>query len=218
MSRTVARGLTALAVTALASFGLVGVANADTTCGYAGQPACLPATADKSAVPPGGTLKGTAGPVEPGETGPELLKLVSSTPSPSPTAIGRIPQGVHATGLVAAGPGFASASHLGVGRLAAAVTSLGTYKADSAGIIHYAVVIPKSTPGGRYTLNFPGHLPSGTAVTYFVTITVTGSGSGGGLPFTGAEIGIASALGVGLLGAGTLVVIATRRRRTAPAE
>jgi hypothetical protein len=41
----------------------------------------------------------------------------------------------------------------------------------------------------------------------------SGSGGGGGLPFTGFEVGAASVLGIGAIGAGVIVIVASRRRR-----
>lgn len=211
MSRTLTRGLTALVMTGLATFGLTGVAAAETTCGYAGQPACLPATADKSAVGPGGTVTGTAGPVQSGESGPIILASTETAGTGAGSLQLKL-SAVPANGSVAGGT---LAAPVAVGRSAApADVSLGQYTANAAGIIQYAVVIPKNTPGGTYTINLLGHLPTGAEVTYFVPITVTGAGSGGGLPFTGAEVGMVSAISVGLLAAGTAAVLIARRRRS----
>lgn len=40
-----------------------------------------------------------------------------------------------------------------------------------------------------------------------------GNGSGGGLPFTGFEAGLAGGIGLAAVGAGTVIVIGSRRRR-----
>lgn len=90
---------------------------------------------------------------------------------------------------------------------------LGTWTANSLGAVHTSVTIPANAPVGQHTLAFTGTDPSGAAVTFTAPLTINGSGSG--LPLTGTQIGAASILGVGLLGAGTVAVIAGRRRRVA---
>lgn len=51
-----------------------------------------------------------------------------------------------------------------------------------------------------------------------ITPTVAGTHQGTQLPFTGAEITLMGVVGVGLIGGGTMLVAAGRRRRTAPAQ
>ncbi|MCW2543177.1 MAG: exported protein of unknown function [Frankiales bacterium] len=90
---------------------------------------------------------------------------------------------------------------------------LGTYHANAAGVVNFTVKIPANTAAGQHNLVFPGHNATGN-VTFAVPITVTAAGgSGSGLPLTGGQIGAASVLAVGLLGAGTLSVVASRRRK-----
>jgi LPXTG-motif cell wall-anchored protein len=91
--------------------------------------------------------------------------------------------------------------------------TLGTYQANAAGVVNYTVTIPKSTPAGAHTLAFPATAPGGVPVTFTVDINVTAAGTGNGLPLTGGQIGAASVLAVGLVGGGTLAVIASRRRK-----
>lgn len=101
----------------------------------------------------------------------------------------------------------------GISRLFSNAIFLGTWTANSAGAAHFSVTIPASAPAGQHTLAFTGTDPAGNAITFTAPLTINGSGSG--LPLTGAQIGAASVLGLGLLGAGTVAVIAGRRRRTA---
>jgi hypothetical protein len=62
----------------------------------------------------------------------------------------------------------------------------------------------------------PGQSPGSTPVTTVVTGgegTTSTSGAASSLPFTGFEVGTAAAIGVGALGAGSIFVIGSRRRR-----
>jgi LPXTG-motif cell wall-anchored protein len=103
--------------------------------------------------------------------------------------------------------------------LASTPVLIGHYQADSAGIITATVEIPENTSPGKHTIIIPGTSPAGDAVTFATEITVLadGDGTGSGLPITGTEIGVASLVGAGLLGAGTIAVVATRRRKATPA-
>ena len=85
---------------------------------------------------------------------------------------------------------------------------LGTFRADSAGVLTVEFTVPAGTPTGAHTLVLEG------PTTYFqeafqVTGTLTTAGS---LASTGADVGLPLALGAGLLVAGGGVLVATRRR------
>ena len=96
---------------------------------------------------------------------------------------------------------------------------LGVFTVGADGTLTGTIRLPADTPVGAATLEFDGFDNAGLGFTAVLPITVTaaGGGDGGGLPFTGAEVGIASLVGAGLLGAGTIAVVAGRRRKVAPA-
>lgn len=71
---------------------------------------------------------------------------------------------------------------------------------------------PPTFGGGGVTTDTPPTLGGGGTT----VVTPTSGGGGTSLPFTGAEIATAAALGAAAVGAGTLVLVAARRRR--PAE
>jgi LPXTG-motif cell wall-anchored protein len=168
MSSKAARVVTTLALIGLSTFGMAGTAMAVEDCDYPIPSTCLPATADKTEVGPGGEVSGDVGPVD-----DPVGEYIESTP----------------VFLGTSGP------------------------PDAAGIVHYTVKIPANTAPGQHNLVFEGHNATGT-VTFAVPITVTAApGGGSGLPLTGGQIGAASVLAVGLLGAGTLTVVASRRRK-----
>jgi LPXTG-motif cell wall-anchored protein len=91
--------------------------------------------------------------------------------------------------------------------------SLGTFTANSAGVVTATVKIPANAAAGVHHINISGVAPDGSARVLSTRIVVGGAGSGSGLPLTGGQIGAASVLAVGLLGAGTLSVVASRRRK-----
>lgn len=64
--------------------------------------------------------------------------------------------------------------------------------------------------GATFTSN-GGALTSGGGAS--TTGTGTGTGTGNNLPFTGFELATALTLGVGAIGAGSVVVVASRRKR-----
>jgi hypothetical protein len=82
---------------------------------------------------------------------------------------------------------------------------------------------PGGTPGGGNGGNTPGgSLGNSPGISFTSTTSNGGSVSGGGsgtsgsgssLPFTGFELATALTLGVGAIGAGSIVVVASRRRR-----
>lgn len=91
--------------------------------------------------------------------------------------------------------------------------TLGTFVADANGDVSANVALPNSVKAGSYTITASGVDASGAARVLTSAITVAAS-TGGGLPFTGQEIGIASLLGAGLVGAGSVAVVAGRRRKS----
>lgn len=91
--------------------------------------------------------------------------------------------------------------------------ALGTVKANSAGLATITFKVP-SVAAGTHHVVFRGDF-LGTPNTVSVTLQVHGAAAAGaGLPFTGFELGAASLLGAGLLGAGTVAVVSGRKRKT----
>ncbi len=62
--------------------------------------------------------------------------------------------------------------------------------------------------GGTPTTGTPVLASGGTGTT-----AVSGAATGDALPFTGFEVGTAAAIGLGTLGAGSILIVASRRRR-----
>lgn len=91
--------------------------------------------------------------------------------------------------------------------------SLGSFTTDASGSLTASLRIPSSLDAGTYVLTASGVAADGSARILSSTLTVTDAGSD--LPLTGFEIGAASVLGVGLLGAGTLAVASGRKRKRA---
>jgi hypothetical protein len=95
--------------------------------------------------------------------------------------------------------------------------SVGTYTADATGAVRFAFKVP-NVAAGSYQVLVRGVDATGAAHLVSLPLTVTGAaavaGSGSGLPFTGFELGAASLLGAGLLGAGTVAVVSGRKRKT----
>lgn len=111
---------------------------------------------------------------------------------------------------------------------------LGTFVADSAGVVNATVVLPASLPVGPHSIVVRGVTPSGLPLENRFPITITaanaaaaqgaaGGSAGGGtgvsvggvqLPRTGGEIVAVTAVGVALVGLGGAALYAGRRRRT----
>jgi hypothetical protein len=193
MSKTLSRGLAALAVSGLAVLTLSTPASA-VPCPYPNEDQDCPApTSPGSRTTTSGesnqALSGGDTTFAPGESITVTLPLPGDVP-------------------------FAPGSEV---TLSLNGFPLGTFTADAAGRVVATFRIPAGTDAGSYTIEAAGVDAAGLALTYSLPITVAGSGDGGGLPFTGAEVGIASLVGAGLLGAGTIAVAAGRRRKVAPA-
>jgi hypothetical protein len=102
---------------------------------------------------------------------------------------------------------------------------LGSFTADSAGVVDTDVTVPASLPTGAHHLVLQGTAANGGNKTVAIPITVHAAASSRGssssshagvvsLPTTGREIAGVGATGLALLGAGTFAVYAGRRRRT----
>jgi 5'-nucleotidase len=152
-------------------------------------------TVSQSTVAPGGTVTVSGDGASPGAT-------VTITLTKSSSALG----GRHA---VAAAPGLARL--LAATRpLAQSGVVLGRTTADDDGAFSITVTIPAGTAPGVYTLA----ATSGGDVLSVATLRVVAAGDDeNDLPFTGADVGPGLALGVGLILAGGLLLLAVRRRR-----
>jgi hypothetical protein len=85
------------------------------------------------------------------------------------------------------------------------------FAADSAtACVNGATNYPDCTPSGPGTTTGGGGAVSGGGGTG----TTESSGAATSLPFTGFEAGAAAAIGLAALGAGTVFIVASRRRRT----
>lgn len=192
MSKTISRGLAALAVSGLAVLTMSTPAsavpcpypNADQDC-----PAENPRSRTVSQTESDQALSGSDTTFAPGETITITLPLPGDVP-------------------------FAPGSEVTVSLNG---FPIGVFTADALGNVVATFRLPAGTDAGSYTLEVAGVDAAGLALTYSLPITVAAGGDGGGLPFTGAEVGIASLVGAGLLGAGTIAVGAGRRRKVAPA-
>lgn len=92
--------------------------------------------------------------------------------------------------------------------------NLGVYVANAAGNVTATLTIPEGTSPGVHHIVASGSALDGSPHNVSIEITVVDDeGTGGGLPLTGAQIGLASALGAGLIGAGSAAVVAGRRRK-----
>jgi hypothetical protein len=200
MSQTLSRGLAAVAVSGLAVFTVATPAHAvpceypneDQNCPVVDTPTQEVSAQEANAAFSGDDLTFTVG---------ELITVTKFPP------VGRTPFG----------PG--TLVTISVGGI-----PIGTFPADVRGQITASFRLPAGTPAGATVFVFAGISAAGAvALTYSVPIVVDGGGdsggdgAGGGLPFTGAEVGIAPLVGAGLLGAGTIAVAAGRRRKAAPA-
>ena len=96
--------------------------------------------------------------------------------------------------------------------LHSAAANLGTFTANASGSVTASLTVPSGFAAGAHTLTASGVAPDGSARILSAPLTVKASGSS--LPFTGFELGAASLLGAGLLGAGTLAVMSGRKRKT----
>ncbi len=111
---------------------------------------------------------------------------------------------------------------------------LATVTSGADGSFTADVTIPLSAPLGQHTVEAAGTAPGGDPMVLSASLEVTdaaaasrgstapraavGSTSGGsssGLAFTGLEIGLMTALGVGLVAVGSAAVLGARRRRIA---
>lgn len=95
--------------------------------------------------------------------------------------------------------------------------SLGQASADGNGQFSKVVTIPTDTQPGRYAITATGYR-NGAPYQLSADLTVTGAAAAGAanrgtLPRTGAFIAGLAALGAALTGAGTVAVLAARRRR-----
>ncbi|MDP3713034.1 MAG: LPXTG cell wall anchor domain-containing protein [Mycobacteriales bacterium] len=102
---------------------------------------------------------------------------------------------------------------------------LGTFTADSIGVIDAEVTIPLGLSVGAHSIVLTGVSPTGAPLRISTPITVTAAnvaiarggtgapGGGLGLPATGNEIALVSVTGLALVGVGAGAVIAGRRRR-----
>ncbi|MBW3557406.1 MAG: hypothetical protein KY454_10785 [Actinobacteria bacterium] len=116
--------------------------------------------------------------------------------------------------ITVTGGGFASNSNVTI-RFDTAV--LGTTVTRDNGTFTTTVTIPANASPGSHTLTAVGTAPNGATRRLTSTIEVLGvaAARGGTLPRTGLASTLPLALGgVGLLGIGTLAVVAARRRRS----
>ena len=190
MSNTMTRSLTALAVGGLASLALVFPAQADTCPAgtYPPSTTCVPAQQTGTEAPQGGSVTFVF-------TGFKPLSMVDLY--------------LHSTPI-----------------------HLGSFKADDKGTVTVLVKVPANFDLGAHTVTASGLDAKGVARTLAAALTVTpttpiataspsvsptatGTASAGGnLPRTGLEVGAISLLGAGLLGAGGLAVVSSRKRRS----
>jgi hypothetical protein len=91
---------------------------------------------------------------------------------------------------------------------------LGTFTTNGSGAVTATLTVPKGLGAGAYTITASGVDANGAVRILSAPLTVKSAGSGSGLPFTGFELGAASLLGAGLLGAGTIAVASGRKRKS----
>lgn len=96
---------------------------------------------------------------------------------------------------------------------------LATVTTDAQGRFSVTVTIPANTVPGRHTISGTGYRNGAPyQLTADLTVTAAGAstarGDSGTLPRTGAFIAGLTAIGAALMGAGTIAVLAARRRRT----
>jgi len=119
---------------------------------------------------------------------------------------------------------------------------VGVVQANALGEVQFSFKIPLNTPPGKQPITISGIALDGSSrsISTFISVFAVGQGGGsdgsgngpgsgngagngngggasggdgGGLPFTGFELGAASLIGAGLVGAGTLIVAQGRRRK-----
>lgn len=183
MPSLLTRGLTAVALSGLATLAMAGTAHAE-GCPY-------PPT-------PGVTC------VE--VNGQAVLSVTVLTTLPA-TITGDLPP--------AGDPNYGANTNV-VGTGESTPFALGTFQADGAGHLHFTVTIPAGVANGQHEIVMTGVDASGGGLQYRIPFTVAvGAGAAGGLPFTGAEIGVASLVGASLLGVGSFAIVAGRKRKAA---
>jgi hypothetical protein len=96
---------------------------------------------------------------------------------------------------------------------------LGTFVTDASGHASTTVTLPTDLPDGSHTVVATGD--KGSTASFGFTLSVAsdavpsgtgGGGGGGGLAFTGVAVGASLILALGLLTAGTMTLLAGRRR------
>jgi hypothetical protein len=109
------------------------------------------------------------------------------------------------------------------------VVIVGTFRANSAGVVDADVTIPLGLSVGAHEIVVNGIAPNGTPRSVSIPITITAANAAAArgtaaprssvvsLPRTGAEIATVAGLGVVLVGVGSVVVASGRRRRVSAA-
>jgi hypothetical protein len=92
---------------------------------------------------------------------------------------------------------------------------LATVNSNSSGKVSTQVKIPSSLSTGGHTISLTGAAPGGGTTVLSVPVTVQGSSSFSSLPHTGAVIYPMVTGAAVLIGAGSLLIVAGRRRRGA---
>ena len=172
MARTIARGLTALALGGLTSLTMISPAHA-APCPPATYPPgvpCIPFTITVTVVVDGQTFTITVGGYKAGSA---VEFVIHSSPK-----------------------------------------SLGTFTADAAGNVTATLQLPTDVPAGQHVLTASGVGPDGKPRILSSPLAVKAKSAGSGIPFTGFELGAASLLGAGLLGAGTIALVSGRKRQS----
>jgi hypothetical protein len=159
-------------------------------------PATSGLTVSESTVSPGESFTISGGGAEPGATVTFTLKRSSSALGSRNQAVAATPNLARA---VAAVPPQAQSSR-----------TLGSTTANAQGQFSTRLTIPAGTDPGVYTVT----ATSGGEVLAVVTVRVAAA-SIGGLPFTGTDVGPGLAVGVSLIVAGGLLLLAVSRRRGA---
>jgi LPXTG-motif cell wall-anchored protein len=90
--------------------------------------------------------------------------------------------------------------------------TVGTFTADAHGVVTASFVLPAGTPVGSHDLVFEGNMG-----TYFQQ-PIRVAAAGPELAYTGSDVGMPLALGVGLLLAGTGALVVSRRRSSGAAQ
>jgi hypothetical protein len=156
-------------------------------------------TVSESTVSPGESFTVSGDGAAPGAT--VTIKLAESSSS-----IGA------GTSAVAVSPALAR-SLAQVRPVAQGTVTLGSTTAESDGSFSVTVTIPSWLDAGTYTLT----ATSGGEVLGVATIRVVVAAAAGALPFTGGNVAPGLGVGIALILAGGLLLVAIRRRRTATA-